>query len=84
MLYAGKLCSISIYFTVGLIFNKKHKPSLSLSLPSASPSLPVQLRRSWSTWTRRGLCYAGTVLAYQTWTVTKSLGGSPAAAWQES
>lgn len=49
---------------------------------SASPS--VQPRRSWSWWTRRGLWCAGRVSACQTWTVTKSLGGSPAAAWQES
>lgn len=52
--------------------------SLSLPFPSA------QLRRSWSTWTRTGPCYAGTASACRTWTVTKSPVGSPAAAWQES
>lgn len=49
-----------------------------------SLTLSPQLRRSWSAWTRRGLCCAGIVLACQTWTVTKSLVGSPAAAWQAS
>lgn len=44
----------------------------------------MQLRRIWSAWTQRGLWCAGRVLACQTWTVTKSLGGSPTAAWQES
>lgn len=44
----------------------------------------MQLRRSWSAWTQRGLWCAGRVLACQTWTVTKSLGGSLAAAWRES
>lgn len=65
--------------SVLVFFNMKYKPK---SLPSLS--LPVQLRRSWSAWTRRGLWCAGRVSACQTWTVTKSLGGSPAAAWQES
>lgn len=79
-----KLCSITTNYTVAspesvlVFFNMKYKPK-TLSL-----SLCVQLRRSWSAWTRRGLWCAGRVSACQTWTVTKSLGGSPAAAWRAS
>lgn len=65
--------------SVLVFLNMKYKPK---TLSSLSP--PVQLRRSWSAWTRRGLWCAGRVSACQTWTVTKSLGGSPAAAWRES
>lgn len=72
-LHCGPLQNCSCLF-----LNMKCKPK------SFSLCLCVQLRRSWSAWTWRGPWCAGRVLACQTWTVTKSLAGSPAAAWQAS
>lgn len=60
-------------------FNMKSEPKTLLCV-----CVCAQLRRSWSVWTWRGLFCAGRVWVCQTWTVTKSLGGSQAAAWQES
>lgn len=78
-LYADKLCSTATNWAspecLLVFFNMKNKPKTLL---------PVQLRRSWSAWTQRGLWCVGRAWACQTWTVTKSLGGSAIAAWQES